>query len=101
MAPHGDLRDTAMAGCSPSGRVGVTCVRFFVFFSTIFGTCQVDHFDLHTSNFSSKIWKFCSPTAGRYILPGRSLSSSTNESGRSRLGCHHPVMLLQHSTSGI
>ena len=31
---------------------------------------------------------------------GRSLSSSTNESGCgcSRLGCHHPVMLLQHST---
>ena len=30
--------------------------------------------------------------------PGRSLLSSTNESGCSRLGCHHPVMLLQHST---
>ena len=32
--------------------------------------------------------------------PGRSLSSSTKKSGCSRLGCHHPVMLLQHSTSG-
>ena len=28
--------------------------------------------------------------------PGRSLSSSTNESGSSRFGCHHPVILLQH-----
>ena len=34
--------------------------------------------------------------------PGRSLLSSANASGRSRLGCHHPVILLhQHSTSGI
>ena len=34
-------------------------------------------------------------------LSCRSLSSSTNESGCLRFCCHHPVMLLQHSTSGI
>ena len=33
--------------------------------------------------------------------PGRSLSSSTNESGRLRLGCHHPgVLFQQYAISG-
>ena len=34
--------------------------------------------------------------------PGRSLSSLTNQKGRSRLGWHHPVILFhQYSTTGI
>ena len=81
--------------------VGGGVLLYFPSSFSISSTCQVGHLDLEflLSHISSN---FCDV----FLLdvtssPGRSLSSSTNESGCSRLGCHHPVILLHHGTSGI
>ena len=72
---------------------------FFHYFPSSFSissTCQVGHLDLEillshiSSNFCDVFcWTLHPPRA---VI----LSSSINGSGCSRLGCHHPVILLQH-----
>ena len=90
MAQHGNFGDTSMVVCSLSSWVGVS-LHFFSSSFSISSACQVGHLDLEillSHIFSSKFCDvFCSC---------RSLSSSANKSGCSGLGCHHPVILLQH-----
>ena len=87
-------------GCR--GLRGGLLVRFLGFLYE-FCTCRVGHlecayFKLHISNFLSK---FCNIDCLTLHPPRRSVSFSTNESERSRLGCHHPgVLFQQYAISG-
>ena len=74
------------------GGVGSLCSLLSSF--SIFSTCQVGH--LVHSSISHILTSFKVRSVRRLpdvtSSPGRSLSSSTNERGRSHLGCYHPVI---------
>ena len=85
--------------CVGADGLGFLCCAFFCF-SMISSTCR------QVGRFYPLIFELFHRIFGRRLLdvtssPSRSLSCSTNESGCSHLGCHRPVMLLQHSTSGM
>ena len=87
------------------GGGGISLLSFVLFFNFQYlsGRPSCAFFDIAHFDILNEIFKVRSVRRLPDVTssPGRSLSSSTNERGRSHLGCYHPVILLQHGTSGI